>query len=80
MLGEVGDGLTPIHVSGASHTQVRKRRRPQALEYNIVINPFFDANIRRFQYFVQPVNIIHKILRVVLDFHECMVNNRIILL
>ena len=71
MLGEVGDGLTR-----------RRRRRTHkcVLEHNIVINPFFDANIRRFQYFVKTVNIVHKILRVVLDFQECIVNNRIILL
>ena len=51
-----------------------------ALKYNIVINPFFDANIHRFQNFIQPFNVIHIILCVVLDFQKCMINNRIIFL
>jgi len=50
------------------------------LKYNIVINPFFDANIHWFKYFIKTINVIYIILRVILNFNECMINNRIILL
>jgi hypothetical protein len=49
-------------------------------KHNIVINPLFDANIHRFEDFIQSFDIIQVILRIILDFQKCMINNRIIFL